>query len=61
LVDDGASYPDNRFVLVQTAEPRTYFKPGVNLRIKCFKSKPSKPFTDDASDLEATLSHKYGL
>jgi len=57
----GASYPDYRFVLVQTVEPRTYFKPGVNLRIKCFKSKPAKPFTYDASDMEASLRHKYGL
>jgi hypothetical protein len=57
----GGLYPDNRFVLVQTVEPRTYFKPGVNLRIRCFKSKPEKPFTYDAPDLESTLRHKYGL
>jgi hypothetical protein len=47
--------------IVEVAEQRTYFQPGTVLRIKCFPTKPAKPFTYDAVELQQTLKTKYKL
>lgn len=47
--------------VVEYDEPRIYFRPGTVLRIKCFVSKPEKPFTYDAKALQQSLKLKYRL
>jgi hypothetical protein len=54
-----AAQPPGHFVTY--AETRDSFRPGTTLKIKCFKSKPQKPFTYDAAELEASLKAKYKL
>jgi hypothetical protein len=53
--------PHQSGYIVQYEEPRTYFQPGTVLRIKCFTSKPEKPFTFEAATLQQTLKQKYKL
>jgi hypothetical protein len=48
----------NTTTYIQTLDD---FQPGTTLKIKCYKTKPQKPFTYDAADLEATLKAKYKL
>jgi hypothetical protein len=48
----------NTITYIQTLDD---FQPGTTLKIKCYKTKPQKPFTYDAADLEATLKAKYKL
>jgi len=47
--------------IVQYDEPRIYFRPGTRFVIKCFRTKPEKPFTYDAQDLERSLKPKYKI
>lgn len=47
--------------IVDVREPRVDFRPGTLLRIKGFVSKPAKPFTYDAAELEQTLRQKHKL
>jgi hypothetical protein len=47
--------------IVHYDEPRIYFQPGTTLKIKCFSTKPEKPFTYDAAALEQSLKQKYKL
>ena len=42
-------------------ERRILFEPGTILRIKCFATKPEKPFTYDAAELRNSLKQKYKL
>ena len=54
-------WPYGQGYLVQYDEPHIYFRPGTVLRIKCFVSKPEKPFTYDAKALQQSLKLKYKL
>jgi hypothetical protein len=47
--------------IVQYQGPKTDFRPGTVLRIKCFTAKPVKPFTYDAAALQQSLKEKYKL
>jgi len=48
---------------VQSTHEETwvYFKPGTSLVIKCFSSKPKKPFTFDATELTLQMKQRYRL
>ena len=47
--------------IVEYEQPRLYVRPGTSLRIKCFATKPDKPFTYDASALERSLKQRHKL
>ncbi|HLH54786.1 MAG TPA: hypothetical protein VKY92_14330 [Verrucomicrobiae bacterium] len=55
------SWPYEQDYLMEYDQPRVFFKPGTVLRIKCFASKPEKPFTYDAAALQKSLKQKYKL
>lgn len=57
----GSSLPSQTGYIVQYHEPKTDFRPGTVLRIKCFNAKPVKPFTYDATALRQSLKQKYKL
>jgi hypothetical protein len=46
---------------VRYKEQHIEFQPGTTLKIKCYSSKPDKPFTYDAAELERSLKQKYKL
>jgi hypothetical protein len=47
--------------IYEVKERRIDFQPGTILRIKCFPTKPDKPFTYDAAELRDSLKRKYKL
>jgi hypothetical protein len=57
----GGFMPAGSGYIVDVQEPKTDFKPGTLLRIKCFTEKPIKPFTYDAEELRRTLRAKHRL
>jgi hypothetical protein len=55
-------YDPYRFgYIVEYEQPRIYFRPGTRFVVQCFKTKPDKPFTYDATALEESLRRKYNL
>ena len=44
--------------IVEVEEPHIYFQPGATLLVKCFISKPDKPFTYEAAALGQSLRRK---
>jgi hypothetical protein len=56
-----AGYSLSSGVIYDVKEQRIYFEPGTILRIKCFATKPEKPFTYDGAELRASLKRKYKL
>jgi hypothetical protein len=61
MAPGGFGIPAASGYIVDVQEPKTDFKPGTLLRIKCFAEKPVKPFTYDAAELRRTLRAKHGL
>jgi hypothetical protein len=61
MAPGGFGIPAANGYIVDVQEPRSDFKPGTLLRIKCFTEKPGKPFTYDAAELRQTLRTKHGL
>lgn len=47
--------------IAQYEQPGIYFRPGERLWIKCFKTKPARPFTYNAAALAQSLKQKYRL
>ncbi len=57
-----STYRPDPILTAQThEETRIYFKPSTSLVIKCFSTKPEKPFVFDATELMQQLKQKYGL
>lgn len=55
-------YDPYRFgYIVEYQQPMVDFRPGERLWIHCFRTKPEKPFTYDATALEQSLRQKYKL
>jgi hypothetical protein len=57
----GGYEPYGTGYIVEYEEPRIYFRPGTSLQVKCFRTKPDKPFTYDAAVLLLSLKQKYKL
>lgn len=55
-------YDPYRFgYIVEYQQPTIYFQPGTSLLIQCFKTRPEKPFTYDASAVERSIKQKYKM
>lgn len=55
-------YDPYRFgYIVEYEQPGVYFRPGTRFLIKCFKTRPGKPFTYDAAAVVQSLRAKYKI
>ena len=55
-------FDSSRFgYIVEYDRPGVFYRPGERLLIKCFKSKPEKPFTYEARELKQSLTQKYKI